>query len=80
MRDPLALFDRLGSRTQSHEVALDDMLAIVGVQPDGHRPWQMVGAEKAVAVGQATLVVHANRVGERRRVGQRRDFRSQVGR
>lgn len=33
MRYPLARFNSLGPRTQRHEVALDDMLGVFGVQP-----------------------------------------------
>lgn len=42
MRDPLALLDRLWPCTQGHEVALDNVLAIVGVEPDRHGPRQVV--------------------------------------
>lgn len=33
MGDPFALFNSLGSSTQSHKVTLDDVLDVVGVEP-----------------------------------------------
>lgn len=79
MSDPLALLHGLWPRAQSHEVASDDMLGVLAVDPEGEGPRQVVGADDVVAARHdAAGFVHADGLGERRRVWQGWDFGSKV--
>lgn len=70
--DPLSLLHGLRPGTQGHEVALDDMLGIVWVKPQRHRPWEMIRFEGIITTcHQAALLVHGNRLRQRGRLGQR---------
>lgn len=42
MSQPLALVNRLWSGTERHKVALDNVLCVGGIQPQGKRPWELV--------------------------------------
>lgn len=71
--DPLSLLNGLWPRTQGHEVALDDMLGVVRVEPQRHRPGEMILFESIIATGhQAALLIHGNCLRQRGRLGQRR--------
>ena len=41
--DPFALLNGLGSCTQCHKVTLDDVLSVLGVEPQRKRPRKMIG-------------------------------------
>lgn len=73
MRNPLARLDRLGSRTQCHEVSFDDMLGVGWVDPKGKRLGQVVGLQ-----GVLTGAHHADGLGEGWRSRQRRQLGGQV--
>lgn len=47
--NPLALFDSLWSGTQGHEVALDNVLGIVGIEPQRQRAREVIGLENILA-------------------------------
>jgi len=49
MRYPFTLLDCLGSRTERHEISLNNVLRVGWVKPQGHRVGQVVGAERVVA-------------------------------
>lgn len=71
MGNPLSLLDRLWPGAQRHEVALDDMLGVVGIQPQRQRAWEVICLEDILTTSHhATLHVHANSLGQRRRLGQ----------
>lgn len=42
MGNPLSLLNRLWPGAQGHEVALHDVLGVVGVEPQGQRTGQLV--------------------------------------
>lgn len=72
MSDPLPLLNGLRSSAQGHEVALDDMLGIVRVQPERHGPREMIRFEGIMTTGhQTALLVHRNRLRQRGGLGQR---------
>lgn len=70
--NPLSLLNSLWSGTQGHEVALDNMLGIIWVEPQRHRPWEMILFESIITTAyQAALLIHGNGLRQRRRLGQR---------
>lgn len=72
MSDPLSLLNGLWSGTQGHEVALDNMLGIIWIEPQRHGPWKMILFEGIITTGhQAALLVHGNRLRQRWRLGER---------
>lgn len=71
MSNPLSLLNRLRSRTQRHEVALDDVLGVGRVEPQRKGTRKRIGLEGILtARHQAALLIHTDRMGEGRRVGQ----------
>lgn len=73
MRNPFGLLDCLGLGAQRHEVALDDVLRVGRVEPQGQRPREAVGAEDLLAGSR-----HADGLRERRRSRQRRKLGRKV--
>lgn len=47
--NPLSLLHSLRPSTQGHEVALDNVLGIVGVEPERQRARKVIGLEKVLA-------------------------------
>lgn len=78
--DPLSLLNGLWSGTQGHEVALDNMLGIVWVEPQRNGPREMLLFEAIKTTShQATLLVHSNRLRKRRGLGQRWEVGREAG-
>lgn len=77
MSSPLSLLHRLGTGTESHEVALDDMLRILRVEPQRERAREMVRGDDLVA-GPVGCLFHTDRLCQRRRAGERRELRGDV--
>lgn len=70
--DPLSLLNGLWSRTQGHEIALDNVLGVVWVEPQRHGPWEVILFEGIITTGhQAALLIHCYRLRQRGRLGQR---------
>lgn len=42
MSHPFALFDRLGPSTQCHEIAFDNVLDVLRIQPEGYRAGEVI--------------------------------------
>lgn len=79
MRDPLALLNRLWPSAEGHKVALDNVLDILSVDPEGEGSREVVRVDDVVATRHdAARLVHADGLGERRGVWQRRDLGSEV--
>lgn len=77
--DPFALFHRLGPRAERHEIAFDNVLYIMAINPEGKRPRQVVRVDDVVPGGNgATRFVHADGLGQRRRAGQGGNSGSEV--
>lgn len=63
--NPLALLNSLGSRTEGHEVALDNVLGILRVKPEREGSRQMVGGDEVVPGSHdAVTIIHANSLSE----------------
>lgn len=80
MSNPLALLDSLGPSTQCHKITLNDVLGVLGVEPQRKRSWKVIGVDEFVAVHNAAGVVHANGLSKRRGVWQRRNLGGQSSR
>jgi len=80
VRNPFTLLNSLGSSAEGHEISLDDVLGILGIEPEGERSRQVISRDEVVAGHGTTGFIHADGLGERRRVGQRRNFRGQARR
>lgn len=79
MGDPLALLYSLGAGTESHEVASDDVLGVLAIDPERKGPRQVVRTDDVVPAGNgAAGFVHADGLGERRRIRQWWHFGSDV--
>jgi hypothetical protein len=69
MCDPFPLFYRLWPHTESHEIALNDMLRIGGIEPQRQRP-RNIGALSAISSGG-----HTDQLRKRGRTWQGRSSR-----